>query len=100
VNKEGKGPSWANSLFEDNAEHGLGLYLGQKKIRDDLKCKVEAIADKVPEAAKWLETYNCGEANQAATKDLVAALEKLDCGCDTRAELLEKKDFLNKKSCW
>ena len=100
VNKEGKGPSWANSLFEDNAEHGLGLYLGQKKIRDDLKRKVEAIADKVPEAAKWLETYNCGEANQAATKDLVAALEKLDCGCDTRAELLEKKDFLNKKSCW
>ena len=100
VNKEGKGPSWANSLFEDNAEHGLGLYLGQKKIRDDLKSKVEAIADKVPEAAKWLETYNCGEANQAATKDLVAALEKLDCGCDTRAELLEKKDFLNKKSCW
>ena len=81
VNKEGKGPSWANSLFEDNAEHGLGLYLGQKKIRDDLKSKVEAIADKVPEAAKWLETYNCGEANQAATKDLVAALEKLDCGC-------------------
>ena len=100
VNKEGKGPAWANSLFEDNAEHGLGLYLGQKKIRDDLKSKVEAIADKVPEAAKWLETYNCGEANQAATKDLVAALEKLDCGCDTRAELLEKKDFLNKKSCW
>ena len=100
VNKEGKGPSWANSLFEDNAEHGLGLYLGQKKIRDDLKAKVEAIADKIPEAAKWLETYNCGEANQAATKDLVAALEKLDCGCDTRAELLEKKDFLNKKSCW
>ena len=100
VNKEGKGPSWANSLFEDNAEHGLGLYLGQKKIRDDLKSKVEAIADKVPEAAKWLETYNCGEANQAATKDLVAALEKLDCGCDTRAEQLEKKDFLNKKSCW
>ena len=44
--------------------------------------------------------HNCGEANQAATKDLVAALEKLDCGCDTRAELLEKKDFLNKKSCW
>ena len=100
VNKESKGPAWANSLFEDNAEHGLGLYLGQKKIRDDLKRKVEAIADKVPEAAKWLETYNCGEANQAATKDLVAALEKLDCGCDTRAELLEKKDFLNKKSCW
>ena len=100
VNKEGKGPSWANSLFEDNAEHGLGLYLGQKKIRDDLKAKVEAIADKVPEAAQWLETYNCGDANQAASKELIAALEKLDCDCDIRAELLEKKDYLNKKSCW
>ena len=100
VNKEGKGPSWANSLFEDNAEHGLGLYLGQKKIRDDLKAKVEAIADKVPEAAQWLETYNCGDANQAASKELISALEKLDCGCDIRTELLEKKDYLNKKSCW
>ena len=100
VNKEGKGPSWANSLFEDNAEHGLGLYLGQKKIRDDLKAKVEAIADKVPEAAQWLETYNCGDANQAATRELISALEKLDCGCDIRTELLEKKDYLNKKSCW
>ena len=100
VNKEGKGPSWANSLFEDNAEHGLGLYLGQKKIRDDLKAKVEAIADKVPEAAQWLETYNCGDANQAATRELIAALEKLDCDCNIRTELLEKKDYLNKKSCW
>ena len=100
VNKEGKGPSWANSLFEDNAEHGLGLYLGQKKIRDDLKAKVEAIADKVPEAAQWLETYNCGDANQAASKELISALEKLDCDCDIRTELLEKKDYLNKKSCW
>ena len=100
VNKEGKGPSWANSLFEDNAEHGLGMYLGQKKIRDDLKAKVETIADKVPEAAKWLETYNDADANQAASKELVAALEKLDCGCDTRAEILAKKDYLNKKSCW
>ena len=48
VNKEGKGPSWANLLFEDNAEHGLGLYLGQKKIRDGLKAKVEAIATRSP----------------------------------------------------
>ena len=100
VNKEGKGPAWANSLFEDNAEHGLGMYLGQKKIRDDLKAKVETIADKVPEAAKWLETYNDADANQAASKALVAALEKLDCCCDTRAEILAKKDYLNKKSCW
>ena len=99
VNKEGHGPSWANSLFEDNAEHGLGLYLGQKKIRDDLKTKVEAIADKVPEAAKWLETYNDTDANQAAAKELVAALEKIE-GCDTCSAILAGKDYLNKKSCW
>ena len=99
VNKEGHGPSWANSLFEDNAEHGLGLYLGQKKIRDDLKAKVEAIADKVPEAAKWLETYNDTDANQAAAKELVAALERIE-GCDTCSAILAGKDYLNKKSCW
>ena len=99
VNKEGKGPAWANSLFEDNAEHGLGLYLGQKKIRDDLKAKVESIADKVPEAAKWLETYNDTDANQAAAKELVAALEKIE-GCDTCSAILAGKDYLNKKSCW
>ena len=99
VNKEGHGPSWANSLFEDNAEHGLGLYLGQKKIRDDLKAKVEAIADKVPEAAKWLETYNDTDANQAAAKELVAALEKIE-GCDICSAILAGKDYLNKKSCW
>ena len=54
VNKEGKGPAWANSLFEDNAEHGLGMYLGQKKIRDDLKAKVEALVE-APTVCKELK---------------------------------------------
>ena len=100
VNKEGKGPAWANSLFEDNAEHGLGMYLGQKKIRDDLKAKVETIADKVPEAQAWLDTFDDTEANQAASKALIAALEAKDCGCDTRKAILDAKSYLNKKSCW
>ena len=100
VNKEGKGPAWANSLFEDNAEHGLGMYLGQKKIRDDLKAKVETIADKVPEAQAWLDTYDDTEANQAASKALVAALEAKDCGCETCKAILDYKSYLNKKSCW
>ena len=100
VNKEGKGPAWANSLFEDNAEHGLGMYLGQKKIRDDLKAKVETIADKVPEAQAWLDTFDDTEANQAASKALIAALEAKDCGCDTRKAILDYKSYLNKKSCW
>ncbi len=83
INKEGKGPSWANSLFEDNAEHGLGLYLGQKKIRDDLKAKVEAMiaapsccAELKAAAQAWLDTYNDGNKNQADSKALVAALEE------------------------
>ena len=106
VNKEGKGPAWANSLFEDNAEHGLGMYLGQKKIRDDLKARVEAIAEngkdeaKVAAAKQYLETYNDGAANQEATKALIAALEANRCGCENSEYILEHKDYLNKKSCW
>ena len=100
VNKEGKGPAWANSLFEDNAEHGLGMYLGQKKIRDDLKTKVETIADKVPEAQAWLDTFDDTDANQAASKALIAALEAKDCGCETCKAILDYKSYLNKKSCW
>ena len=100
VNKEGKGPAWANSLFEDNAEHGLGMYLGQKKIRDDLKAKVETIADKLPEAQAWLDSFDDTEANQAASKALIAALEASDCGCETRKAILDNKSYLNKKSCW
>ncbi len=100
VNKEGKGPAWANSLFEDNAEHGLGMYLGQKKIRDDLKAKVETIADKLPEAQAWLDSFDDTEANQAASKALIAALEASDCDCQTRRDILDNKSYLNKKSCW
>ena len=106
VNKEGKGPAWANSLFEDNAEHGLGMYLGQKKIRDDIKVEVEKLAAEASnEAVKaaanaWLETYNDGNANQEPAAALVAALEACDCDCEAKAKILAKKDYLNKKSCW
>ena len=113
VNKEGKGPAWANSLFEDNAEHGLGMYLGQKKIRDDLKAKVEALVaiewcdkDIKDAAAKWLETYADGNTNQEPAKALVKALEEgVTDGCDCDAcklarEILAQKDYLNKKSMW
>ena len=89
VNKEGKGPAWANSLFEDNAEHGLGMYLGQKKIRDDLKAKVEAMiaapscCQELKDAANaWLETYDDGNKNQAPAKALVKALEESITGID------------------
>ena len=83
VNKEGKGPAWANSLFEDNAEHGLGMHLGQKKIRDDLKAKViemmeapSCCAELKEAAQKWLDTYDDGNANQEPAKALIKTLEE------------------------
>ena len=106
VDKDGHGPAWANSLFEDNAEHGLGMYLGQKKIRDDLKSKVEYIAENAKRddikqaAADYLATYDDGNANQEPSKRLISLLEAKETHCDTCSEILAKKDFLNKKSTW
>ena len=105
VNKDGKGPAWANSLFEDNAEHGLGMLLGQKAIRNNLAEKTKAIiakddADAAVKAAaqKWLDTMDDNDANQAATDEYIAALES--CGCDLSKEILAQKEYLNKKVVW
>ena len=106
VNKEGKGPAWANSLFEDNAEHGLGMYLGQKKIRDDMKPIIEHIVEHVDNdelrkaAQDYLATYDDGNANQEPTRRLISLLEQRENPCGHVKELLEKKDYLNKKSVW
>ncbi len=106
VNKEGHGPAWANSLFEDNAEHGLGVYLGQKKIRDDVKGDVEYIAqnasdENIKKAAQdYLDTYNDGNANQEPAKRLVSLLEAKGACCEHGKAVLDKKDYLNKKSMW
>ena len=95
VTAEGKGPAWANSLFEDNAEHGLGMYYGQKTIREQLKAKTEKLISghcvpALKEAAqKWLDTYNDGVANGEAAKEYVAALMQ---GVATIDELIA---FLN-----
>ena len=124
-----KGPAWANSLFEDNAEHGLGMYLGQKTLREKLKAKTEAliaIEYATPElkaaAQAWLDTYNDGKANTAAAEAYVAALEDATdvdltgtqweaewlangkvCKCEActlAREILAEKDYLAKKSIW
>ena len=108
VNKEGKGPAWANSLFEDNAEHGLGLYYGQKAIRERLQAKVKEIADAEQAsaelkaaAAKYFETAEDGVANGDATKALVAELEKAAAaGCALSKEVLADKEYLSKKAVW
>ena len=106
TNKDGHGVAWANSLFEDNAEHGLGMYLGQKKIRDDLKASVEYIAEnskseaKAAAAKEYLATYDDGKANQAATKKFLEVMEAEPCDCENYKKVMAGKDYLNKKSCW
>ena len=145
----GRGPAWANSLFEDNAEHGYGMYLGQKAIRDNLIAKTKELVDsnacaELKAAAQaYLDTVDDGKANAAATDAYVAALEAsivtaddlaafagsdagkqvfgdkaegiaahaaelkaagkkyCDCpACTLAAEILDKKQYLSKKSVW
>lgn len=104
VNKAGRGPDWDNSLFEDNAEFGMGMLLAQNAIRGGLKEKVEDVlantADEAVKAAcqEYLDTYNSGVTNGPATDKLVAALEGQDCG--TCQDIVKNKDFLSKKSQW
>ena len=109
VNRDsGKGPAWANSLFEDNAEHGLGMYLGQKTIRERLMGKIEEMmaSDKASDAFKaaakaYLDTKDDGKANQTATDALILELGKAAAeGCPTAKEVLAEKQYLSKKSIW
>ncbi len=114
VNKvSGFGPAWANSLFEDNAEHGFGMYLGQKAVRDSVAANVRALiavdytyAGLKDAAQAWLDTMDDGKANGEATKKFVAALEDAvidGCTCEACTlgrEILAKKQYLAKKSIW
>ncbi|MBO7728805.1 MAG: pyruvate:ferredoxin (flavodoxin) oxidoreductase, partial [Oscillospiraceae bacterium] len=103
VNAKGQGPAWSNSLFEDNAEFGYGMLLATKALRGGLKERIEALAEKAggdvkAAADEWVETFNCGSCNGAATDKLIAALEA--CGCDEAKAILKDKDYLAKKSQW
>ena len=113
INKKGHGPAWNNSLFEDNAEHGLGLWVGQQAIREELKAKTEALlavsytdADLKAAAQAWLDSYTDGAANEKATAAYIAALEEgitEGCSCDActlARAILDKKNYLVKKSVW
>ena len=109
VNKDSKkGPAWSNSLFEDNAEHGLGMEVGQKYLRDMAieSAKACASSDKASaelKAAfdKFMETKDNTKANAEPTKALVAELEKAAAaGCPDAQAAIDKKDYLGKKSVW
>jgi pyruvate-ferredoxin/flavodoxin oxidoreductase len=109
VNKDSQqGPAWANSLFEDNAEHGFGMHLGQKVLRDQAIAQIEKLAasDKATAefkaaAAKYLETQDMTRENTPAAKALIVELEKAAAaGCELSKEVLTKKQYLAKKSVW
>ena len=105
TDKNGKGPAWSNSLFEDNAEHGYGMLLGQNAIRAHLieEIKEVAASDKASDALKasiatYLDTADDGSKNTAATAAMVAEMEKADC--PKIKAILDQKDYLSKKSVW
>ena len=108
TNKEGRGPAWTNSLFEDNAEHGLGMHLGHKAIRDLLKDQVTEImedsrsTEEFRAAAKaWLDTYEDSTDNAEPSRALIKQLEDASAaGCPVAAAVLEKKQYIAKKSMW
>ncbi|MEG1992427.1 MAG: pyruvate:ferredoxin (flavodoxin) oxidoreductase [Acetivibrio sp.] len=106
VNKEGRGPAWANSLFEDNAEYGFGMQLAQKALRKRITDSVEnllkvAEKDNVKAALeKYLATKDSSTENGPATREMITALEACDCDNADKANILKNKDFAAKKSQW
>ncbi|MFQ7292900.1 MAG: pyruvate:ferredoxin (flavodoxin) oxidoreductase [Monoglobales bacterium] len=102
TNAQGEGPAWANSLFEDNAEFGLGMFIAQDTLREQTIAKAEKIAetDADVKAAfdKFIETKNDGAANKVPTKELIEAISRLSS--DEAKDVLADKDYLSKKSCW
>ena len=105
-NCKGHGPSWANSLFEDNAEYGLGMFLGVKQSRDRVEDMVKAMLEgELPEDLKaaltdWLEHVNDSEGTRERAEALTAALEKYKDNCDKCAALYDEKQFFVKRSHW
>ncbi len=110
VAPNGKGVAWANSLFEDNAEYGLGMFLGQRIVRDKLRADIQemlrseqcrSIESFKNAAAYYLETFKDGERNGEATDALIPELEKMaELGFPIAPKLLKNKDYLSKKSVW
>ena len=105
-NCAGHGPSWANSLFEDNAEYGLGMYLGVKQSRERVADMVRAMPlDQAPEDLRkaltdWLENMNVSDGTRERADVLTAALEKYKDGCEKCAALYKERQFFVKRSHW
>ena len=101
VNKEGKGPAWANSLFEDNAEFGFGMSVSVEARRNELKSAVERLNDVLGVPARaWLASFNDAKQSKVTGDILLAECEKIQ---DTNADakyVVENQDMLNKPSMW
>lgn len=109
-NHEGKGPSWANSLFEDNAEYGYGMYLGVRQIRDGIEENMEAlikngVESRLKEAfEEWISAKNDGEGSKAASANIISLLQNTEITDSGNKhlinEILRHKDYLVKRSQW
>ncbi len=108
TNSFGKGPAWANSLFEDNAEYGFGMYLGVNQIREHLADLMRQSMEQgeLPDTAvqafrKWLDSKDDGDASKTASENVIKVLSETDLnGNQLLEEILSKKDYLIKKSIW
>ncbi|WP_066676983.1 pyruvate:ferredoxin (flavodoxin) oxidoreductase [Clostridium septicum] len=104
VNHNGHGPAWANSLFEDNAEFGLGMFLGVEAIRERIASNMKAMLEtEVSEDVKavlndWLENMANGEGTRDRAERVIAALENVNS--ELAKEILKDKEFLVKRSQW
>ena len=102
VDKNGHGPAWSNSLFEDNAEFGYGMMLAQKQIRERLAADAQVLLDTSvsAEAQAWLDTYENAATNTEAADKLIAALENAELdgeANDAKVDFLKDKDYAAKK---
>ncbi|MEA4911436.1 MAG: pyruvate:ferredoxin (flavodoxin) oxidoreductase [Oscillospiraceae bacterium] len=105
VNKDGRGPAWANSLFEDNAEYGFGMYLAQDTLRkqaiEDVRRMAAATdnAERKAAAEEYLSSLDDGAANRVSADKLIATLGD-GSGCENCHKVYMKRDYLAKKSVW
>lgn len=108
VNAKGHGPAWSNSLFEDNAEHGLGMLLGHEAVRakvvehtKNILASEKASEEMKAVAQQWLDSMNDAEGSKAASSAYLVELEKAaGAGCPDAAAILENSEYLTKKSVW
>ena len=108
--EKGNGPSWANSLFEDNAEYGLGMFVATKQMREKIEETMKTLLGlDIPETMKkameeWLATKEDGSVTRTASEKVMAEIEKQEPSDETIKglikEITDRKDFLVKKSVW